>query len=87
MKLGDEILMPGGLVTRCPPRPGVRLSWENRLLGLFASWGYQGVVTPTFEYYEVLAPAMGTLLHDRLYRFIDDRGHLCCRLPDIPPRS
>ena len=33
---------------------------ENELARLFLSWGYQEVVTPTFEYYETLrasAPA------------------------------
>lgn len=83
MENSGTVLMPGGVRDLLPAEARCKRELENRLLGLFASWGYQEVVTPTFEYYEVLAPAMGTLLHDRLYRFIDDRGQIMLLRPDM----
>lgn len=83
MENSGTVLMPGGVRDLLPAEARCKRELENRLLGLFASWGYQEVVTPTFEYYEVLAPAMGALLRDRLYRFIDDRGQIMLLRPDM----
>ncbi|MGD0621517.1 MAG: ATP phosphoribosyltransferase regulatory subunit [Thermacetogeniaceae bacterium] len=83
MENSGTVLMPGGVRDLLPAEARCKRELENRLLGLFASWGYQEVVTPTFEYYEVLAPAMEALLRDRLYRFIDDRGQIMLLRPDM----
>jgi ATP phosphoribosyltransferase regulatory subunit len=52
-------------------------------LKLFQSWGYQEVVTPTFEFYEVLAPALEEMLRYQLYRFIDEEGRVVVLRPDM----
>jgi ATP phosphoribosyltransferase regulatory subunit len=83
MENSGTVLMPGGVRDLLPAEARCKRELENRLLGLFASWGYQEVVTPTFEYYEVLAPAMEPLLRDRLYRFIDDHGQIMLLRPDM----
>jgi ATP phosphoribosyltransferase regulatory subunit len=83
MENTGTVLMPGGVRDLLPAEARCKRELENRLLDLFASWGYQEVVTPTFEYYEVLAPAMEALLRDRLYRFIDDRGQIMLLRPDM----
>ncbi|MGD0154339.1 MAG: ATP phosphoribosyltransferase regulatory subunit [Thermacetogeniaceae bacterium] len=83
MENSGTVLMPGGVRDLLPAEAQCKRELENRLLALFASWGYQEVVTPTFEYYEALAPAMGALLHDHLYRFIDDRGQIMLLRPDM----
>lgn len=83
MENSGTVLMPGGIRDLLPGEAQRKRELENRLLSLFASWGYQEVVTPSFEYYEVLAPAMGALLRDRLYRFIDDRGQIMLLRPDM----
>ncbi len=83
MENSGSVLMPGGVRDLLPAEAQCKRELENRLLALFASWGYQEVVTPTFEYYEALAPAMGALLHDHLYRFIDDHGQIMLLRPDM----
>ncbi len=83
MENSGTVWMPGGVRDLLPGEARRKRDLENRLLGLFASWGYQEVVTPTFEYYEVLAPAMGIPFHDRLYRFIDERGQIMLLRPDM----
>ena len=83
MEYSGTVLMPGGVRDLLPGEAHCKRELENNLLQLFRTWGYQEVVTPTFEYYEVLAPALGDLLHDQLYRFIDDRGQVMVLRPDM----
>lgn len=77
------VLMPGGVRDLLPGEARRKRDLEDGLIRLFRSWGYQEVVTPTFEYYDVLAPALGELLPDQLYRFIDDRGRIMVLRPDM----
>ncbi|MGB4503644.1 MAG: ATP phosphoribosyltransferase regulatory subunit [Syntrophaceticus sp.] len=83
MDNSGTVLMPGGVRDLLPGEARHKRKVENDLLQLFRSWGYQEVVTPTFEYYEVLAPALSDLLPNQLYRFIDDRGQIMVLRPDM----
>jgi ATP phosphoribosyltransferase regulatory subunit len=83
MENTGTVLMPGGVRDLLPEEARRKRVLEAGLLDLFASWGYQEVVTPTFEFYEALAPAMSTGIHDQLYRFIDDRGRIMVLRPDM----
>ncbi|AFV11111.1 histidyl-tRNA ligase HisZ [Thermacetogenium phaeum DSM 12270] len=83
MDSSGMVLMPGGVRDLLPGEARRKRELENRLIGLFRSWGYQEVVTPTFEYYDVLAPALGKLLPDQLYRFIDEQGRIMVLRPDM----
>ncbi len=83
MENSSTVLMPGGVRDLLPGEAYRKRHLENQLLKLFNSWGYQEVVTPTFEYYEVLAPALGDMLHHHLYRFIDDCGQVAVLRPDM----
>jgi ATP phosphoribosyltransferase regulatory subunit len=83
MENSGTVLMPGGVRDLLPGEARRKRHLEDKLLRLFSSWGYQEVVTPTFEYYEVLAPALGDMLHNQLYRFIDDRGQIMVLRPDM----
>ncbi|HAA90729.1 MAG: ATP phosphoribosyltransferase regulatory subunit [Thermoanaerobacterales bacterium 50_218] len=77
------VLMPGGVRDLLPGEARQKRELENSLLKLFRSWGYQEVVTPTFEFYEVLAPALEEMLHEQLYRFIDEEGRVIVLRPDM----
>jgi ATP phosphoribosyltransferase regulatory subunit len=83
MEKSDTVLMPGGVRDLLPGEAHRKRELENKLLKLIISWGYQEVVTPTFEYYEVLAPALGDMLHNQLYRFIDEHGQITVVRPDM----
>lgn len=75
--------MPGGVRDLLPAEARRKRELENNLLRLIRSWGYQEVVTPTFEYYEVLATALDDMLHNQLYRFIDEHGQITVLRPDM----
>lgn len=77
------VLMPGGVRDLLPAEARRKRELENNLLRLIRSWGYQEVVTPTFEYYEVLATALDDMLHNQLYRFIDEHGQITVLRPDM----
>lgn len=83
MDNSGTVLMPGGVRDLLYGEGRQKRELENDLLKLFQLWGYQEVVTPTFEYYDVLAPALGDLLPDQLYRFIDDHGQITVLRPDM----
>jgi ATP phosphoribosyltransferase regulatory subunit len=83
MENSGTVLMPGGVRDLLPGEARCKREVENSLLKLFCSCGYQEVVTPTFEYYDVLAPALNDLLAGQLYRFIDDRGQIMILRPDM----
>lgn len=75
--------MTGGVRDLLPGEARRKRELETGLLKLFESSGYQEVVTPAFESYEVLAPALDKTLHEQLYRFIDDRGQIMVLRPDL----
>lgn len=83
MENSGMVLMPGGVRDMLPAEARRKRELEGRLLTLFESYGYQEVVTPTFEFYEVLEPALDKGMHEQLYRFIDDRGRIMVLRPDM----
>ena len=56
---------------------------ENELARLFLSWGYQEVITPTFEYYETLRASAPETADDSTFRFFDRSGRMLALRPDM----
>lgn len=56
---------------------------ENALAGLFARWGYDEVVTPTFEYLETLALGTGGDLTQSMFKFFDKNNCILALRPDM----
>lgn len=56
---------------------------ENALAGLFARWGYDEVVTPTFEYLETLALGAGGDLAQSMFKFFDKTNRILALRPDM----
>jgi ATP phosphoribosyltransferase regulatory subunit len=56
---------------------------ENELARLFLAWGYQEVVTPTFEYYETLKAGACESADDSSFRFFDRSGKMLALRPDM----
>jgi ATP phosphoribosyltransferase regulatory subunit len=56
---------------------------ENALAGLFARWGYDEVVTPTFEYLETLALGTGGELAQSMFKFFDKNNCILALRPDM----
>lgn len=76
---------PLGTYDHLPPRAHERRRLEQRLRRLFGLWGYQEVITPSFELDEVVRLGGGTVSQRRLYRFVDREGQVLALRPDWTP--
>jgi len=56
---------------------------ENDLVRLFLTWGYQEVITPTFEYHETLIAGAPEESGDASFRFFDRNGRMLALRPDM----
>ena len=58
---------------------------QQRLYRLLAGEGYQGIETPTFEYFDVFSREVGTVPYRELYKFFDKEGNTLVLRPDLTP--
>ncbi|MDA8233438.1 MAG: ATP phosphoribosyltransferase regulatory subunit [Clostridia bacterium] len=63
-------------------------AWRKRLLEdkfyrVFRSWGYQEVLTPTFEYYQAMVTGGDAKQEDNMYKFLDRKGQILSLRPDM----
>ena len=56
---------------------------EGSLAELFAGWGYDEVVTPTFEYSDTIAAGAGGDILQSLFKFIDKDNRIVVLRPDM----
>ncbi len=56
---------------------------ERTILTVFEAWGYDEIIPPIFDYYDVFAKGMGVELEDTLYRFIDREGNILSLRPEF----
>lgn len=73
--------LPDGVRDLLPAQAKRKRQLEQSFAKLVERWGYQEVVTPTFEYFVNLAPGDDT--DDKLYKFLDRQGHLMAMRPDM----
>jgi ATP phosphoribosyltransferase regulatory subunit len=67
----ERSLVPVGMATILPHAARQVRRIEARLLEQIASWGYDEIILPTFEYLDVLAPGLEAELLETCYQFID----------------
>lgn len=58
---------------------------EEKLLRTVASFGYQEIETPVFEYFDVFSGEVGTTPSRELYKFFDKEGETLALRPDFTP--
>ncbi len=68
-----------GTYFRVKPAPGRII--ENKLASTFKAWGYDEVVTPTFEYLDTFAAA--GQLSDSSFKFFDRRNNILLLRSDM----
>ncbi|MBP2649873.1 MAG: hisZ [Firmicutes bacterium] len=56
---------------------------ENSLAVLFSRWGYDEVVTPTFEYLETIDVSSGADFGENLFKFFDNTNSILALRPDM----
>src|SRR5205823_13822330 len=60
---------------------------EASLLGVFRRWGYREIVTPTFEYSDVLATGTDVDVQGNMFTLVDrETGRTLALRPDITPQ-
>jgi ATP phosphoribosyltransferase regulatory subunit len=70
------------------PDEAARKRWvEQHLLDVFERWGYRQIVTPSFEFLDVLAVATDQALHEHLFTLVDrETGRMLVLRADITPQ-
>lgn len=62
-----------------------KLTLKNVLLEKFHLYGYDDILTPTFEYFDVFSSNIGTIPSKDLYKFFDNEGNTLVLRPDFTP--
>lgn len=75
--------IPYGTKDFLPREASRKRTVENALAGLFARWGYDEVVTPTFEYLETLTVGVSDDLAQSLFKFFDKNNAILALRPDM----
>jgi ATP phosphoribosyltransferase regulatory subunit len=79
--------IPKGVRVYLPPQAALKRELETKLLSVFQRWGFQEIVTPSFEYYDVLALGMGEEFRDRTFKLTEQAtGRLLVLRSDITPQ-
>ena len=66
--------LPTGVKIYLPDEAARLRGLQERLLGVFRLWGYREVMTPTFEFFDVLALGTDEAVQEGMFKFVD-RGH------------
>jgi ATP phosphoribosyltransferase regulatory subunit len=83
----NRSMLPKGVATFLPEGAARRRAIESTVLTLFRRWGYQEVITPIFEYLDVLSEGIGEELLDRAFKFVDrSSGRIMILRPDVTPQ-
>jgi len=85
--LPSKTEIPKGVRVYLPPQAALKREVESKLLSVFHRWGFQEIVTPTFEYYDILAVGTGEEFRDRTFKLTDQAtGRVLVLRPDITPQ-
>ncbi|MDO5516434.1 MAG: ATP phosphoribosyltransferase regulatory subunit [Clostridium sp.] len=61
----------------------IKRSIEKDIDGMFETWGYKEVITPTVEFYETFNNSYQSLNEEDMYKFFDNRGRILVLRPDM----
>jgi len=76
-------LIPIGTATLLPQTAQRVRKLEDQLLAYLATWGYQEIILPTFEYLDVLSVGLAPEILDKCYKFADrTSGRMLVLRPD-----
>ena len=79
--------LPRGAKIYLPDEAARKRVVEERLLGVFRRWGYRELVTPSYEYFDVLSRGTDHDLQERMFKMVDrESGRLLALRADITPQ-
>lgn len=81
------IRLPAGVRDYLPRAAARRRAIGERLIEAFSAWGYQRIITPLFEYADVLERGLGADARRAAIRFVEPlTGEIVALRPDITPQ-
>jgi ATP phosphoribosyltransferase regulatory subunit len=79
--------LPKGAKLYLPGEAAQKRAAEARLLEVFRRWGYREIVTPAYEYFDVLSQGTDHELQERMFKMLDrESGRLLALRADITPQ-
>lgn len=82
-----SLRLPAGMRDYAPRAAAARRRIAETLLGVFERWGFARVITPAFEYEDVLALGLGPKGRAAAIRFVEpSSGRVVALRPDITPQ-
>ncbi|GAB6136835.1 ATP phosphoribosyltransferase regulatory subunit [Halanaerobaculum tunisiense] len=78
----NKLQRPEGTKDYLPQLAASKRQVEDKLMELFSQWGYQEIITPTLEYYDLLATATSGL-QDKMYKFVNRQGEIVALRPEM----
>ncbi|HEX3011590.1 MAG TPA: ATP phosphoribosyltransferase regulatory subunit [Syntrophomonadaceae bacterium] len=75
--------IPRGLRDLLPDEVRTRRNMEKTAVDLFKSYGYEEVITPTFEFMEVVEEGTGGNIREELFLFMDREGGILSLRPEM----
>jgi ATP phosphoribosyltransferase regulatory subunit len=75
--------IPEGLNDFLPEEVLKRRFLENKVSQIFTQWGYQEIITPTFEFYDILAKGAGSIMKKEMIKFFDREGNIIALRPEM----
>src|SRR6266436_1481470 len=79
--------LPKGAKLYLPDEAGQKRHVEETLLTVFRRWGYREIVTPAYEYFDVLSQGTDHELQERMFKMVDrESGRLLALRADITPQ-
>jgi len=82
-----SLRLPAGMRDFAPLAAAARRRIAETLLGVFEGWGFARVITPAFEYEEVLGLGLGSSGRASALKFVEpSSGRVVALRPDITPQ-
>jgi len=75
--------IPKGLNDLLPEEVLKKGFLENKISQVFKEWGYQEIITPTFEFYDMLARGAGSIMKKEMIKFFDREGNIIALRPEM----
>jgi ATP phosphoribosyltransferase regulatory subunit len=83
----QQTQLPKGAKLYLPDEAAQKRVVEERLLNVFRRWGYREIVTPAYEYFDVLSQGTDHELQERMFKMVDrESGRLLALRADITPQ-
>lgn len=83
MAINWNLQLPAGVRDLLPAEAAALRALEQKLVTFFKSWGYQEVLTPTFEFVETFQAGSPAGDEGTLYKFIDRQGRVLTLRPEM----